>query len=144
VAIREATRADLDVILALTRELAVYEELEEHLVASAGDFERALFGADRVARVSLAVDDDGTVAGHALWYPTFSTFLGRTGIWLEDLFVREPYRRRGHGRALLDHLRGLSEGRVEWDVLDWNTKAVAFYEELGARPVAGWTKYRWA
>ncbi|HMD45362.1 MAG TPA: GNAT family N-acetyltransferase [Acidimicrobiales bacterium] len=141
--IREATPDDLAEIMAITRELAVFEELEEHLVATAEDLGRALFGPQSVITVSLVVDDDGTVAGHALWYRTFSTFLGRPGIWLEDLFVREPYRRRGYGRALLEHLRSLSEGRVEWDVLDWNATAIAFYEGLGAKPVVGWTKFRW-
>jgi len=143
VTVREATVADLPEILALTRELAVYEELEEALVATEEDFARALFSPGPVARVSLATEEDGAVAGHALWYPTFSTFLGQPGIWLEDLFVRPAHRRRGHGRALLEHLRSRTTGRIEWDVLDWNERAIAFYQELGAHPVTGWTKYRW-
>ena len=83
------------------------------------------------------------MAGFALWFRTFSTFLGRPGIWLEDLFVRPSSRGRGHGRALLDALRELTDGRVEWAVLDWNESSIAFYESLGARPVPGWTRYRW-
>ena len=79
----------------------------------------------------------------ALWFRTFSTFLGRSGIWLEDLFVRPEQRRRGHGLALLRHLRTLTDGRVEWVVLDWNTSAQTFYDDLGAAPVPGWTRYRW-
>ena len=82
--------------------------------------------------------------GFALWYRTFSTFLGRPGIWLEDLFVREEHRSRGYGRALLDALRSRTDGRVEWAVLDWNEPSIEFYQRLGARPVEGWTRYRWA
>ena len=95
--------------------------------------------------MALACDDtDGTVVGMALWFPTFSTFLGRPGIWLEDLFVRAEARGNGHGLALLQHLRGLTDGRVEWAVLDWNTPSIEFYERLGARPLEGWTRYRWS
>jgi GNAT superfamily N-acetyltransferase len=102
-----------------------------------------MFGPEPVVKVSLATDDGGTVVGCAVWFRTYSTFTGRLGIWLEDLFVRPEHRGRGHGRALLDHLRALTDGRVEWSVLDWNAPAIAFYEQLGARPHAGWTTYRW-
>jgi GNAT superfamily N-acetyltransferase len=143
VTIREATEHDLDEILALIYELAEYEELREHVVCTTDDLRRALFGPEAVASVSLAIDGSDAVAGHALWFRTFSTFLGRSGIWLEDLFIREPYRRHGHARALLDHLRDQAEGRVEWEVLDWNRSAIEFYDGLGAQPQSGWTKYRW-
>jgi GNAT superfamily N-acetyltransferase len=96
-----------------------------------------------VASALIATADDGAVAGFALWFPTFSTFLGRPGIWLEDLFVRPAFRGRGFGTALLLCLRDLTDDRVEWAVLDWNTPSVEFYESLGARPVDGWTRYRW-
>jgi len=143
VSIRDATVDDVDEILALITELAEFEELAGHVVCTTDDLHRDLFGPGAVVQVSLVVDDDATVAGMALWFPSFSTFLGRSGIWLEDLFVREPYRRRGYGRALLDNLRARTDGRVEWEVLDWNHRAIDFYETLGASPVVGWTKYRW-
>ena len=141
--IREATEEDVPTIVELVAELAAFEGLTGEMVSGTGDFARALFGPDAVANVSLATEDDGSVAGMALWFRTFSTFLGRDGIWLEDLFVREPHRGRGHGRALLEHLRDRTEGRVEWSVLDWNSGAIGLYERVGARPVEGWTTYRW-
>jgi GNAT superfamily N-acetyltransferase len=144
VSVREATEDDVDEILALITELAEFEELAGHVVCTTDDLRRDLFGPDAVVRVALVVDDEGgSVAGMALWFPSFSTFLGRTGIWLEDLFVREPYRKRGYGKALLGHLRSQTGGRVEWEVLDWNQRAIDFYGALGAAPVTGWTKYRW-
>jgi GNAT superfamily N-acetyltransferase len=103
----------------------------------------ALFGPESVTRVLIAETDDGAVIGFALWFPTFSTFLGRTGIWLEDLFVRPEHRGAGHGRALLAELPSMTDGRVEWADLDWNTSAVDFYDSLGARPFDGWTRNRW-
>jgi GNAT superfamily N-acetyltransferase len=142
--IRPATEADLDEVLALIGELADYEQMADQVVSTAADLRRELFGPGAVVRVSLAEADDGSVAGMALWFHTFSTFLGRRGIWLEDLYVRPAQRRRGHGRALLDHLRSLVDGRVEWSVLDWNRQAIDFYQVLGARPLSGWTTYRWA
>ena len=92
---------------------------------------------------TVAVADDGSVAGHALWFRTFSTFLGKTGIWLEDLYVRPAHRRQGHAGALMADLRARTEGRVEWEVLEWNADAIDFYQGLGARPDGGWTSYRW-
>lgn len=103
-----------------------------------------LFGRSPAAEVVIAEDDStGETAGFALYFPTFSTFLGKPGLWLEDLFVRPEHRGKGHGSALLQHLRGLTDGRVEWAVLDWNTPSIEFYDRLGARPVLGWTRYRW-
>ena len=124
--IRAARESDLDDIIDLIRALAEYEELSD--------------------QVTLATDDGGnggTVVGFALWFRTFSTFLGRPGIWLEDLFVRPEARGHGHGAALLRDLRTRTDGRVEWSVLDWNRSAIDFYDRLGARPVDGWTTYRW-
>jgi len=145
VTIRDATVDDLDEILALVHELAEYEREPGAVVFERDEFARHLFGPDAVARALVyeSDEDDGAVAGMALYYRTFSTWLGRDGIWLEDLFVRPLYRRRGHGRALLDALRARTEGRVEWAVLDWNTNAHAFYRSLGAAPVDGWTIWRW-
>jgi GNAT superfamily N-acetyltransferase len=145
--LRPATPEDLDEIGALITELADYEKLRDQVRFDLEDLSTWLFGSDAVATVILAevVAPGGSteVAGFALCFRTFSTFLGRPGIWLEDLFVRPEYRRRGLGRALLQHIRGLTDGRVEWSVLEWNAPAIAFYQDLGARPVAGWTTYRW-
>jgi len=143
VPVRAATRDDLAEIGALIRELAAYEHLEHEVTWELEHLDRELFGDDPSAHVLIAETDDGEVAGFALWYRTFSTFRGDTGIWLEDLYVRPRYRRRGLGRELLGMLRGLTEGRVEWAVLDWNEPAIAFYRSLGAHPVEGWTRYRW-
>jgi len=140
---RDATAEDLATIAALIRDLAAYERLEDEAVFDEVELGRWLFGDAPAARVVLATEADGTVAGMALWFVTFSTFLGRPGIWLEDLFVLPEHRGRGHGMALLADLRTRTDGRVEWDVLDWNTPAIEFYERLGARPVEGWIRYRW-
>jgi GNAT superfamily N-acetyltransferase len=141
--IRSATEADVDELLAMIVELAEFEELADQVVCTADDLRRVLFGPGSVIHDNIAVADDGSVVGHAMWFETFSTFLGRTGIWLEDLYVRPAARGHGHGAALLADLRARTDGRVEWEVLDWNAKAIGFYDSLGARPMAGWTKYRW-
>jgi len=143
VPIRDARPDDLDEICSLIRELAVYERLEHEVVLEPATVGRHVFGPEPAAHVLIAESDDGAVAGFALWFRTFSTFLGRPGIWLEDLFVRPEHRSAGLGRALLDELRARTDGRVEWAVLDWNEPSIAFYEGLGARPVQGWTRYRW-
>jgi len=141
--IRRATSADLPTIASLIHELAAYEELAHEVEFARPDLGAALFGEDPAARVLLAEEDPGQVVGMALYYVTFSTFLGRSGIWLEDLFVRPEHRGRGHGSALIRTLRDLTDGRVEWAVLDWNRPAIDFYDRLGATPVPGWTRYRW-
>lgn len=141
--IRAADAADLDEILAMVQELADYERESDAVVFERDEFAGHLFGPDAVARALVAVHDDGAVAGMALYYRTFSTWLGRDGIWLEDLFVRPAFRRHGYGRALLDGLRARTAGRVEWAVLDWNTSAQDFYRTLGAEAVDGWTIWRW-
>jgi GNAT superfamily N-acetyltransferase len=134
----------MDEVIALIGDLADYERMRDEVVLDRAEVAEALFGPDPAARVVLAIDDaTDAVAGFALWFPTFSTFLGKPGIWLEDLFVRPEHRGHGHGLALLRHLRALTDGRVEWAVLDWNTPSIEFYEALGARPVPGWTRYRW-
>jgi len=144
VPVRDATADDLDVIVELIGALAAYERLEHEVVLDPAVLAGHLFGSDPAARVVLAVDAAGAVVGFALWFPTFSTFLGRPGIWLEDLFVRPEARGAGHGRALIEHLRGLTDGRLEWSVLDWNEPAQGFYRSLGAAPHDGWTTWRWA
>jgi GNAT superfamily N-acetyltransferase len=143
VPIRNATPGDVEQIRLLIADLAEYERLAHEAVATADDLRTHLFGDDPAAHVLIAETDDGEVAGFALWYRTFSTFMGRPGIWLEALFVRPTYRGRGFGLALLEQLRTMTDGRVEWSVLDWNEPSIGFYRALGAEPVDGWTRYRW-
>ena len=143
--IRPATPDDLSAIAELIRALADYENLTGEVEWDEAQLTATLFGPDAVPRTSLAVDDtSGAVVGMAIWYRTYSTFQGRPGIWLEDLFVQPEHRGGGHGRALLESLFDQADGgRVEWSVLDWNEPSIRFYESLGARPVTGWTRYRW-
>ena len=141
--IRPAAEGDVPEIAAMIRELAEYENLSDQVVVTEDALADALCGPDPVVFDTVVEDGDGELAGHALWFRTFSTFLGKPGIWLEDLYVRPAHRRRGYASALLAHLRGKTEGRLEWEVLEWNSPAVDFYQRLGARPMAGWTKYRW-
>jgi GNAT superfamily N-acetyltransferase len=150
VTVRDATSADLGEIAIMIRELAVFEEAAAEVAFDPDDLARHLFGPDPAARVLLATvppaggeaGDGDVVAGMAVWFRTFSTWVGRPGIWLEDLFVRPQYRRLGLATELLTALAGRTDGRLEWQVLDWNRDAVAFYAGLGAAPVAGWTRYR--
>ena len=143
--LRPATEADVPLLLALIRELADYERMADQVAASEADLLGALFGSGRVADAVVAWVD-GQAAGYAVWFPIFSTFQGRRGIYLEDLFVRPAFRGRGIGRALLAHVaRAARTGggtRVEWSVLDWNAPAAAFYRGLGAAPVEDWRVYR--
>jgi GNAT superfamily N-acetyltransferase len=144
-AIEAATPADIPVILALIRELAAYEHLEDQVVATPEDLRSALFGAAPSAAAVLA-RVDGSPAGFALYFHNFSTFLGKPGLYLEDLYVRPAFRGRGVGKRLLVHLAELALnrgcGRFEWAVLDWNRPARDFYESLGAAPNAEWINYR--
>ncbi len=143
--IRPATIDDVPQILTFIRALADYERLAHAVVATEDGLRRALFGARPYAEVVLA-EDAGVPIGFALFFHTFSTFLGQPGLYLEDLFVVPEARGRGVGRALLGHLARLAVdrgcGRVEWAVLDWNAPAIRFYERLGARPNHEWTIYR--
>jgi GNAT superfamily N-acetyltransferase len=143
VTVRDATPADVVAIHGLVQELAEYEQLADAVVSTPAMFDEALFSERAVAR-ALVAEEHGDVVGFALYFPTFSTFLGRSGIWLEDLYVRPVARRNGHGRALLEALRARTDGRVEWSVLDWNEPAHGFYRSLGASPVDGWTTWRWS
>ena len=141
--IRPAVEADVPELVAMIRELAEFENLADQVAVTEDDLARALFGPEAVAHDWVVEDGDGGLAAHALWYRTFSTFLGKTGIWLEDLYVRPEHRRRGYAAQLLTRLRQETDGRVEWDVLEWNAPAMDFYQQFGARPMAGWTRYRW-
>jgi GNAT superfamily N-acetyltransferase len=142
--LRAATPADLPEIASLIRGLAEYEQLAHEVEWDEATLFEGIFGDGSPVQVTLAVDDDsGVVAGFALWFPTFSTFRGDRGIWLEDLFVRPEFRGKGFGLALLNDLRQRTRGRVEWMVLDWNEPSIKFYESLGATPVPGWSRFRW-
>jgi GNAT superfamily N-acetyltransferase len=143
--IRSATEDDVSLILALIKELAGYERLSHEVVATEEALRDSLFGERRVAEALLGYLG-GDPAGFALFFHNFSTFLGRPGIYLEDLYVRPEFRGAGVGRALLVHIAGLARdrncGRLEWSVLDWNEPAIGFYRRIGASPVSGWTVYR--
>ena len=143
--IRPATAEDTPAVCRLIRGLAEYERLTHEVVLDEGRLRTHLFGPRPFAEVLLA-EEAGAVVGFALFFHNYSTFVGRPGIYLEDLFVRPAHRGAGVGRALLAHLAGLAAergcGRLEWSVLDWNEPAIGFYRRLGARPVDGWTRYR--
>ena len=135
--IRTATEADVPVLLTLIHELAEYEKLSAKVVVTEGGLRRSLFGDHPVAEAILGLWKSKPAA-YAVFYPTYSTFSGETGLYLEDLYVRPDYRGLGCGAAMFGHLarharqRGFS--RIAWAVLDWNQPAIAFYRHLGARP----------
>ncbi len=143
--IREARPGDESLLLGLIRELAVYEQLEHEVIADESLLSAALFSPEPTAHAIIA-EYKGEPAGFALYFFNFSTFLGRPGLYLEDLFVREPLRGHGIGKALLLHLATLAHqrgcGRMEWSVLDWNQPAIDFYQSLGAVPMEEWTVFR--
>lgn len=143
--LRPATEADVPIILKCIQGLAEYEHLSHECLATDALLRETLFGVERGAEVTLAFSGD-TPAGFALWFRSYSTFLARPGIYLEDLFVFPDFRGKGLGRQLLASLartaRERGYGRVEWAVLNWNVDAIRFYESLGARPMNEWTVYR--
>lgn len=143
--LRPATRNDLETILELIESLAEYEKLRHACVATVDALDQHLFGEHPRAEVVLA-EWEGSVVGFALFFHTFSTFLAKPGIYLEDLFVKPAFRGHGIGKALLVHLARLASlrgcGRVEWSVLDWNAPSIAFYEKLGARRLEEWSIFR--
>jgi GNAT superfamily N-acetyltransferase len=145
--IRPAERQDVPLVADLIRQLAKFEKLEHEVVLTDDLLVAGLFGARPYAEAVIA-EEDGQPIGFALFFHTFSTFLARPGIYLEDLFVLPDQRGRGVGRALLGHLAHLALergcGRLEWAVLNWNQEAIRFYERLGARPNSEWTVYRLA
>ena len=145
--IREATEDDVPLILSFIRELAEYEKLAHEVVATEDGLREGLFGERRYAEVLIA-EHDGSPAGFALFFHNFSTFLGKPGIYLEDLYVNPVFRGTGIGKKLLVHLARLAKrrgcGRLEWWVLDWNEPAIGFYESLDATAMDDWTVYRLA
>jgi len=143
--IRPAEPADVRLVAELIRQLAKFEKLEHEVVLTEELLMAGLFGARPYAEALLA-EEDGLSIAFALFFHSFSTFLARPGMYLEDLFVLPDHRGRGVGRALLAHLAHLAIergcGRLEWAVLNWNQEAIRFYERLGARPNSEWTVYR--
>ena len=141
--LRDATTDDAGLIAGFVRALAEYEKLLHEAVAADADFAAALAGGHVGA---LIADLDGSPVGFALWFTTFSTFTGRQGLYLEDIFVQPAHRGGGIGKAIFRDLarRAVAQGcaRMEWSVLDWNAPAVAFYRALGARPMDEWTVQR--
>ncbi len=145
IAVRAAARADLPLIAALIRELAAYEKLAHEIRFGEAELAQHLFGPRPYAEVVIG-EADGTAQGFALFFHNFSTFEGKPGIWLEDLYVRPAARGGGLGKALLAHLAALAGARgcarLEWAVLDWNAPSIAFYRALGARSLDEWTTMR--
>jgi GNAT superfamily N-acetyltransferase len=145
--IRPAVGSDLATIEALIRALADYERLSDEVVMDAELLRQGLFGEHPFAEVLIAEDEEaGEAVGFALFFHNFSTFLGRPGIYLEDLFVKPEHRGQGHGKALLKRLAeiavGRGCGRMEWAVLNWNEPSIGFYRSLGAQPNEDWTVFR--
>ncbi|MBM3689256.1 MAG: GNAT family N-acetyltransferase [Actinobacteria bacterium] len=143
--IRSAQPYDVPEILAMIRELAEYEREPNAVVATEELLHAALFGASP-AVFGLIAEEDGAAVGFALWFRNFSTWLGRHGVYLEDLYVRPEFRGHGHGKALLAELARIcidrGYGRLEWWVLDWNQSAIDFYRSIGAVPKDEWTVQR--
>ncbi len=143
--IRKAKPDDAPVILQLITELAIYEKAEDKVLCSAQDIHDSLFS-DKAKASALLVDLDGQVVAYAIYFYNYSTWLGRAGIYLEDLYVQEAFRKRGIATALLKHIANIALqencGRFEWAVLDWNKPAIDFYESLGAKAQDEWTIYR--
>ncbi|PYK92677.1 MAG: N-acetyltransferase [Verrucomicrobia bacterium] len=143
--IRPATIVDVPIILQLIRDLATYERAPSEVAATEEQLVDVLFGERPVAEVLLAFEDEMPI-GFAVFFHNFSTWLGRPGLYLEDLFVKPEARGKGYGRALLIHLAKIARdrgcGRMEWAVLDWNGPAIQFYRKLGAKPMDEWTVFR--
>ena len=144
-AFRDAAPGDEALVHRFVQGLAAYEKLPQLAVASEADFRRALFDTPQRAWVML-VELDGQPVGMALYYFVFSTFTGRPGLYLEDIFLEQQVRGQGIGRAIFRELatRAVAQGctRMDWSVLDWNAPAIAFYQSLGGRPKDGWSTYR--
>lgn len=139
--VREAHPDDVTTILELVQELADFEKLGDEMIATEADYQESLFG-EKPAAEALVAELKGQIIGYAIFFSTFSTFIGRAGLWLEDLYVRPEFRRLGIGRKLLKaggemaSLRG--SGRYEWCVLDWNQNAIDLYEQMGGKIMKEW------
>ncbi len=145
VSIRPAEVGEAGLILDMIRELADYEKLLHEVTATEQDIRATLFGEDRRAEALLVCVADEP-AGFAIFFHNYSTFLGKNGLYLEDVYVRPEFRHQGVGKAILKHLAGIAKdrdcGRFEWAVLDWNQPAIRFYKSMSARPQKDWTVYR--
>jgi len=145
VVLRDARRGDVADLLRLIRDLARYEKAEDQVEADVPQLAATLFGEGATAHAMVA-EQDGLIVGLAIYFFNYSTWQGRNGLYLEDLFVEPEQRGAGIGKALLARLAALAVdrdcGRFEWSVLDWNTPAIDFYESLGARPQSEWVRYR--
>lgn len=143
--VRTAQESDVAILLEMIRELAQYERLLDSVVATEESLRQSLFGDSPCAEAIVAEAGQAAV-GFALYFTTFSTFVGKPGLWLEDLYVRPAFRGRGIGRALFQHVATVAMardcGRLEWSVLDWNEPAIKFYRSLGAAPMSDWTTHR--
>ncbi len=143
--IRPATIVDVPIILQLIRDLATYERAPNEVTATEAQLIAVLFGEKPVAEVLLAFEDEMPI-GFAVFFRNFSTWLGKPGLYLEDLFVKPEARGKGYGRALLIYLARIARdrgcGRMEWAVLDWNEPAIQFYKKIGARPLDEWQVFR--
>jgi GNAT superfamily N-acetyltransferase len=145
--IRDAEAADSELILHFVRELARYEKAEHEVVATRADIEASIFGEQSTVR-ALICEADGQPIGFAVYFFNYSTWQGRRGLYLEDLYVSPEYRGSGAGKALLRHLARIAVtggcGRFEWSVLDWNEPAIKFYESIGAKAKSEWVGYQLA
>jgi GNAT superfamily N-acetyltransferase len=145
VIIRPASPADAPVILQLIHELAAYEKLSAEVVATQEGLEKSLFGPTSYAEVLLA-EEEGAIAGFCLFFHNYSTFLGKPGLYIEDVFVRPSHRGKGIGKRFFAEIARIARervcGRIEWWVLDWNKPALDFYASMGARAMDEWTVYR--
>ncbi|WP_018625488.1 GNAT family N-acetyltransferase [Kangiella aquimarina] len=143
--IREAVRADAPLILGFIKELADYEKLSHEVVATVSDIEQTVFASDARAHCLIA-EYEGQPAGFALYFFNYSTFLGKYGIYLEDLYVKPEFRGKKIGYGLLQKLAKIAVekdcARVDWSVLDWNQPAIDFYKSIGAKPMDEWTVFR--
>ena len=143
--IREATLDDSRLILEFIHELAVYENAADQVIASKADIESSLFGEDACAK-AIICEQEAVAVGFAVYFLSYSTWLGQAGLYLEDLYVKPDHRGSGAGKALLKYLAELAVAngyrRFEWSVLDWNKPAIDFYDSIGAEPQDEWIKYR--
>ncbi len=143
--IRQAQPDDSQIIFDMITELAIYEKAPEQVVTSAAQLRETLFGTDSKTE-ALICEDGEKIIGYAVFFTSYSTWLGRNGIYLEDLYVSPSTRGQGAGKALIKHIARLATdrgcGRLEWSVLDWNTPAIDFYTSIGAVPQSEWVRYR--
>lgn len=144
--VREATPADIPAIFELVRELAEFEKLLHEFELTEDRLHEGLFGESPAVFAHVSTKEDGAVVGYAIWFLTYSTFLGRHGIYLEDLLIAPSERGNGHGTALLKHLAAIAVergyGRFEWAALDWNEKAIKLYKNMGATAMREWVGFR--